>query len=638
VAGVLAAVAAGGLAVAIGVALLLSHIVSLRTSADASLRTGSYLDATIAVERLVVDAETGLRGYVITSDALFLAPERSAVAQMPPAAAALERAARREGSFVPEAESLATAARAYLTSYVPRVIRLLTSDPAAARSLATTALGKQLVDGIRTRTARLEQLISARQSSRLRSARTSANSAVTVGVVVLIVLTALTVGLAGALGWLLVGRERARERASFLAEASALLDRPISASDVLETFARLLIARGYEVWVAEELATPAPQESERELARADAGDRAALAGDGRHAAKTAWDQAVLTARTECTTATASASADTAQGLVHVLALAGVARRSLVARVVVARRGRNWRREDVAELTGLVGRLALALHARALQAHTEALYRASEQTALTLQRSLLPARIPDIPSCELAIRFTPAGDGELVGGDFYDVFAVGSDRWALAIGDVCGKGAGAATVTAMARWTLRSLAGTVRAPSEVMQAVNDAMLRQNLDGRFITLAYALLEARDGEARVTLACAGHPPAIRVSPSGEATGVPAFGDLLGVWRDIRLEEAELRLKPGEGLVLYTDGVTDNAPARPPRLAAPGVARSPVEALRNLTGERSAGALADALQHEAERWSGVTRDDVAIVALRFLPGRDHNGQPGLTVPAAGA
>ena len=123
-------------------------------------------------------------------------------------------------------------------------------------------------------------------------------------------------------------------------------------------------------------------------------------------------------------------------------------------------------------------MALTLHARALQARTEALYRRSEHTARTLQQSLLPAEIPDLPSCELAIRFAPAGAGDLVGGDFYDVFAVGDDQWAVVIGDVCGKGPGAAAVTAMARWTLRSFAGSPRAPADVLRSLNDAMLRRD----------------------------------------------------------------------------------------------------------------------------------------------------------------
>jgi serine phosphatase RsbU (regulator of sigma subunit) len=469
VTGVLVAVATGAVAVAVGVTLLLTHIVDLRTTAKASLRTGAYLDATIDLERLVVDAETGLRGYVITGDRGFLAPESSAVAAVPGAAAALQRAAAGDGAFMTQASQLASSARSYLDTYVPQVIRQVSTDPAGARSVATTALGKRLVDETRLMSAALERRISARQSARQRAARASANNAVDVAIVVLIALTFLTLALGGILGWLLVGRERARQR------------------------------------------------------------------------------------------------------------------------------------------------------------TEEMYRSTEQTARTLQESLLPAQVPDVPSCELAIRFTPAAADDLVGGDFYDVFPVGRDQWAIVVGDVCGKGAGAAAVTAMARWTLRTLAETVLSPADVLRALNDVMCHQAAEQRFITIIYALLEVREAVAHVRIACAGHPPAIAVSPTGEPATVPASGDLLAVWQDIRLHEVELTLQPGASLIFYTDGVTDQGP---------GVPRSPERAIRKLHGDRSADALADALRDEARRWTDTPRDDVAIVALRFLPAQ----APGLTAGPAAA
>ena len=273
------------------------------------------------------------------------------------------------------------------------------------------------------------------------------------------------------------------------------------------------------------------------------------------------------------------------------------------------------------LAGVLGWLLVGRE-RARQ-RAEALYRASEQTALTLQQSLLPAEIPRIPSCELAIRFNPAGAGELVGGDFYDVFAVGPDQWGLVIGDVCGKGPQAAAITAMARWTLRSLAGEAQAPADVLRKLNEAMFRQDLDARFITLVYAVLDVHSDEALVTLACAGHPPAIVVLDSGEPVPVNASGDLLGVWPEIRLRDGEVRLTPGAALVLYTDGVTDQGA---------GAQRSPEQALRRVSTDRTADALADALADEAGRWTEAARDDVAIVALRYLPSEDRIDDLGLT------
>ena len=611
IAGVLVAVAAGGAAVALGVAVLLGNIVHLRATAKATLSTGTYLDATIDVERAVVDAETGLRGYVITRKPVFLAPTQTAEKELPEAAAALEQAAAHEGAYVARANALADSAREYMTGYVPRVIAEVTSAPTAGRSVPTTTLGKRLVDSIRLQTQQLERLISERQAARQRAARNSANTAVTVAVVVLIVLTALTLALGGFLGWLLLGRERARERASFLADAGALLDRGTTAEEVLDTFATLALERGNAFCLAEEL--PDPGTPELGLGRVSAGDATILPPGDSPGTEAAWEKAQLTARRRHTTTTHTAVLDSVggHGHVHVLALAAVARGSVLARVILARKDRGWRGEEVQEISGLGARLALTLYARSLQAGTEALYRRSEQTARTLQQSLLPTAIPDVPACELAIRFVPAGAGDLVGGDFYDVFPVAEDRWAVVLGDVCGKGAGAAAITAMARWTLRSFAGSARSPADALRALNEAMLRQGRDRRFITIIYALLTVRADEAHVTVACAGHPPAIVVSENGDPATLGAHGDLLGIWPDIRLDQVDVRLRAGESLVLYTDGVTDQGP---------GSSGSAGHSIRSVTAEPSADALADALRNEAERANAVTRDDVAIVVVRYI------------------
>ncbi len=311
IAGVLVAVAAGGAAVALGVALLLGNIVHLRATANATLSTGSYLDATINVERAVVDAETGLRGYVITGKPLFLDPTQMAAKQLPKAAAALEQAAAKEGAYVARANALADAARAYMTNYVPRVIAEVKRNSPAAHSLPTTALGKRLVDGIRLQTQELERLISERQAARQRAARSSANTAVTVAVVVLVVLTVLTLALGGFLGWLVVGRERARERASFLADAGTLLDRGTTAEEVLDTFATLTLERGNDYCLAEELADP--DALELALGRVSAGDATVLSPGDSASAEAAWEQAQLTARRRHTTAANTTVLDSAGG-------------------------------------------------------------------------------------------------------------------------------------------------------------------------------------------------------------------------------------------------------------------------------------------------------------------------------------
>ena len=243
---------------------------------------------------------------------------------------------------------------------------------------------------------------------------------------------------------------------------------------------------------------------------------------------------------------------------------------------------------------------------------------SERTVDVLRQSLLPTSLPTIPGCELAVRFRPAQAAELVGGDFYDAFAVSDGRWAIIVGDVCGKGAEAAAVTAMARWTLRSLASWSVGPDEALRFLNRAMLGESLEGRFITVAYLLLTLENGTARVSLACAGHPPPILVPASGDPRELPSRGTLLGVWPDIRLQTIELTLEHGDTILLYTDGVSD---------PGPGPERRPVEALRDRAGGAGAGQLADTLERYATQPEDANRDDIAIVAVQFTDRRGGGG-----------
>jgi len=196
-----------------------------------------------------------------------------------------------------------------------------------------------------------------------------------------------------------------------------------------------------------------------------------------------------------------------------------------------------------------------------------------------------------------------------------VFAAGPNQWAIVVGDVCGKGSDAAAVTAMARWTLRSRAMSGAGPVEALRFLNTAMLALDLRGRFITVVYLMLTLDGSQAQASLACAGHPPAILVPSGGEARSLPARGTLLGIWPDIRLEESEFSLGHGDSVVLYTDGVSDTGP---------GPERPPTEALRSRPPGGDADQLADALQAHARESGRPQRDDIAIVALRFM---NHRG-----------
>ena len=214
--------------------------------------------------------------------------------------------------------------------------------------------------------------------------------------------------------------------------------------------------------------------------------------------------------------------------------------------------RRYDRADLSVAEELGRRAAVAIdNAR--------LYRERSYIARTLQESLLPPELPDVAGAEVAARFHPAGEAFEVGGDFYDVFDT-SHGWSVVMGDVCGKGADAAAVTALARYTLRTLGIQETSPAEVLRKLNDALLRQRTDRRFCTVAYASLQVNGGGfADVCLSTGGHPLpfVLRADGTVEAVGEP--GTLLGVLPDVRLSDTAVRLQRGDVMVLYTDGVTE-------------------------------------------------------------------------------
>jgi GAF domain-containing protein len=158
-----------------------------------------------------------------------------------------------------------------------------------------------------------------------------------------------------------------------------------------------------------------------------------------------------------------------------------------------------------------------------------LYQERTRTAQTLQRALLPPHLPEIAGLELAAGYRAAGEGNEVGGDFYDVFPQGDGSWALVVGDVCGKGPQAAAVTALARYTLRAHAVAGLRPSYMLARLNDALLRQRAPG-FVTVALARIELTHDGAHVDLATAGHPLPILATADGSVP-VGDVGTPLGI-----------------------------------------------------------------------------------------------------------
>ena len=246
-----------------------------------------------------------------------------------------------------------------------------------------------------------------------------------------------------------------------------------------------------------------------------------------------------------------------------------------------------------------------------------LYEERDQVARTLQRSLLPAALPEIPGAEVAARYVAAGEGNEVGGDFYDCFATGGGDWALVIGDVCGKGAEAATLTALARYTLRAAAAHTRRPRAVLGELNEALLRQRLDYRFCTVLYVSLTPRRDHVDALVATGGHPLPLVLRAGGEVETAGRPGTLLGIVEDPELSEERVALWPGDALVLYTDGVTEATAAD----RAHGSGR--FEAFLASCAGGGADGIAEAVEREAvSSQGGPPRDDVAVVVVRALGG----------------
>jgi serine phosphatase RsbU (regulator of sigma subunit)/anti-sigma regulatory factor (Ser/Thr protein kinase) len=267
-------------------------------------------------------------------------------------------------------------------------------------------------------------------------------------------------------------------------------------------------------------------------------------------------------------------------------------------------------EDEHMVAGIAAQSAIAIE-------NARLYQERTRTAQTLQRALLPPHLPEIEGLELAATYRAAGEGNEVGGDFYDVFLQGDGSHAVVVGDVCGKGPRAAAVTALARYTLRAHAVAGLRPSYQLARLNDAMLRQQAPG-FVTVALSRIDLTDAGAEVELTTAGHPLPILAHGDGSATPIGDVGTPLGVIDQPDLPEVKATLGPGDLLVFYTDGVSEaDAPRRIltdtdlAALVAEKAAEGPRAVVEHL--ERTAVANAD----------GHPRDDIACLALRVAPRR---------------
>ena len=263
-------------------------------------------------------------------------------------------------------------------------------------------------------------------------------------------------------------------------------------------------------------------------------------------------------------------------------------------------------------------LAEQVAARAATAIENArLYSERSAIARTLQRSLLPERLPEMPGYELASMYVPARETSMVGGDFYDVWPL-ADAWMVAIGDMAGKGIEAAALTALVRHTLRAASEFDSSPAKLLALV-DTTLKKRAQLSVCTALCLRVQAET----VTMAVGGHPLPLCCSASG-VRPLGGYGPLLGAFPDARWQEFSVRLRAGSSLVAYTDGVTDAQDAQERRFGAARLR----DALAAHAGD-SAAALMDGLAGALDAFqSGAHADDTAVLALRRSGGLGGEGE----------
>ncbi len=270
--------------------------------------------------------------------------------------------------------------------------------------------------------------------------------------------------------------------------------------------------------------------------------------------------------------------------------------------------RDARRQDhehIALVHDLADRAATALY-------NANMYVARTQLARTLQRSLLPETLPELDQLALSSAYHPVGEGNEVGGDFYDVFTTPLGCW-LAVGDVCGKGPEAAAVTALVRHSIRAFAFVRSSPAQVLGAVNEVMLGHALAQRFATVVLARLDLTSKPVTAFVAGAGHPPPILLGAGGSSWCPDTHGTMLGVRPGSNARDLRMELQPGSTLVLYTDGLLD--------AGAPRRGLTPHELCHMLAAHADTDPRLIVQQLERLALSsgaGRLRDDVAIVAAR--------------------
>ncbi|HUZ53989.1 MAG TPA: GAF domain-containing SpoIIE family protein phosphatase [Streptosporangiaceae bacterium] len=275
------------------------------------------------------------------------------------------------------------------------------------------------------------------------------------------------------------------------------------------------------------------------------------------------------------------------------------------------RPRPWSAYDVQMLAGLaqVASSEVALRIALRQGADRAVL------ARTLQQILLPPRLPKIPGLQVAARYVAGGTGTEILGDFYDVFPSVRGSWGLVVGDVCGKGIPAAKSTALARHTLRGAALRQTRPSLILAGLNQALLDWPADDpRFLTAIYATVRPRLVTS-VRISSAGHPLALVRRADGRVKTVGQPGTLLGLLPDPDLYDTRQLLRPGDSMILFTDGVTEARSHVNRDFYGDERLGKLVGGLGDLPAARMAAAVIKAIRAFS---GGVVSDDTVVLVLK--------------------
>jgi phosphoserine phosphatase RsbU/P len=276
------------------------------------------------------------------------------------------------------------------------------------------------------------------------------------------------------------------------------------------------------------------------------------------------------------------------------------------------RPRPWSAYDVQMLAGM------AQFASSEVALRIALRQGADRAVLarTLQQILLPPRLPKISGLQVAARYVAGGTGTEILGDFYDVFPSMRGSWGIVVGDVCGKGIPAAKSTALARHTLRGAALRQTRPSLILAGLNQALLDWPADDqRFLTAIYVNVRPRLAVTSVRISSAGHPLALVRRADGQVKAVGQPGTLLGMLAEPELHDTRQLLRPGDSMILFTDGVTEARSHVNRDLYGDVRLVKLVGGLRDMSAAQMAAAIIKAIRAFS---GGVVADDTVVLVMK--------------------